>query len=190
MPAMAPSVAQPQQPTPAALPSAIELPPAIEVTTTAAAAPRVQTVRPKKGAVPSVQDRLRKKTNPLAIFFTIIIIIVVIGAGVASVLWNRVEKAKRQFADQMIGNWELVPGQSQLERWDFAFHNDRTLQMALGTQLSKGWWSVTSVHGTTGYVSISWSDGTRETIHVRLEGGTMQVQLDSVGNFAFRAAVP
>lgn len=108
----------------------------------------------------------------------------------ASVLWNQVEKAKRQFAEQMIGNWELVPGQSQLERWDFAFHNDRKLQMAVGTQLSEGRWSVTSVHGTTGYVSISWSDGSRETMLVRLEGGTLQIRLDSVGNFAFRAAVP
>ena len=64
------------------------------------------------------------------------------------------------------------------------------MQMALGTQLSEGRWRVTSVQGTTGYVLISWPDEAPETMLVRMEGGTMQIQLPSVGSFAFRAAVP
>ncbi|HRX82214.1 MAG TPA: hypothetical protein P5307_24275, partial [Pirellulaceae bacterium] len=177
------------------LPPMVELPPSIASNPAGGSGihgsgPLVQTGRSKKRAPTSVQDRLRKRSNPMAIFFAVVIVMVIIGVGVASVLWDRAEKAKRQFAAQMIGNWELVPGQSQLERWDFAFHDDRKLQMALGTQLSEGWWKVTSVQGSTGYVLIEWPDEAPETMRVRFDGGTMQVQLESVGNFAFRPAVP
>ena len=88
----------------------------------------------------------------MAIFFAVVIVTVLIVVGVASVLWDRAEKERRQFAKQLIGNWELVPGQTELNRWDFAFHTDGTLQMALGNELNEGRWSVTSVRRDTGYV--------------------------------------
>jgi hypothetical protein len=192
---MTQQVAEVQLPTPAGLPPQIELPPAIETgaaegSELQALGPMVQAERRNRGSAPSVKDRLRKRSNPLPIFFAVIIVIVLIAVGIAAVLWDRAEKAKRQFADQMIGNWELVPGQSQLERWEFAFHSDRKMQMALGTQLSEGRWKVTSVQGTAGYVLIDWPDDAPETMLVRFEGGTMRVELPSVGNFAFRPAVP
>ena len=90
----------------------------------------------------------------------------------------------------MIGNWKLVPGQSDLERWDFAFHSDGKLQMALGTELNEGYWRVTSVQGPTGHVLIEWPDDAPQTLRVQLDGGTLQIALEGVGNFTFHAAVP
>ena len=195
MPALTQSTAAPQLPSPASLPPAVELPPAIEpnnseIVGSRGSGPLVQTERKQKGAARSAYDRIQKRPNPLLICFVVIVVIILIGAGAASLLWSRAEKERRRFADQMVGNWELMPGQSQLERWDFAFHSDHKLQMALGNQLSEGHWKVTSVNGTTGYLLINWPDEAPETMRVRFESGMMQVHLDSVGSFAFRAAVP
>lgn len=49
---------------------------------------------------------------------------------------------------------------------------------------------MASAQGATGYVLIDWPDDAPETMLVRFEGGTMQVELPSVGNFAFRSALP
>ncbi|MCA9122380.1 MAG: hypothetical protein H6822_17845 [Planctomycetaceae bacterium] len=196
MPALSIPVASPQLPTPVELPPAIDLPPTIPVNVTGGSGihgtnmPVVQSGRAKKTTSTSVNDRLRKKSNPLIIVFAAMITLIVIGVGVIAVLWEQSEKGKQQFGNKMVGNWELIPGQSQLERWDFAFHDDRKMQMALGNQLSEGRWKVTSVQGETGYLLIEWPDEAPETMRVRFEGGTMQIQLESVGSFAFRAAVP
>lgn len=193
MPILARAAAMPQLPLPDALPPAIELPPSIDLPPAvdhSGAVPIVHTT-PGPGEPPaSVSDRLRKRSNPLAIFFAVVLVMVLVVVGVVAVRWDRNETAKKQFANQMIGNWELVPGQSQLERWDFAFHVDRKLQMALGTELNEGRWSVTNVEDETGYVLIRWPDDVPETMRVKFEAGTMHVELDSVGAFAFRRAGP
>jgi len=193
MPPLSGPAMVPQLPIPAALPPTIEqsLPARIGPDAGSASpipGPIVRAKRPRRDAAASVTDRLRKRSNPWVIVFTVVMVIVLIIVGSVSYLAQRAETARKQFERQMIGNWELVPGQSRWERWDFAFHSDGQLQMALGNQLSEGRWRVTSVQGTTGYVLIEWPDDAPETMRVRLESGTMQIALDSVGNFAFRAA--
>ncbi|MDA1052133.1 MAG: hypothetical protein O3C40_16860 [Planctomycetota bacterium] len=195
MPDLSQAVAGPQLPSPAALPPAIELPPPAQfgaATDSAfpASGPMAQTNRPTREAAASVADRLRTRSNPLAIGFVVVMALVVIAVGAISFLGQQADQEKSQFARRMIGNWELVPGQKNLDRWDFAFHADGELQMALGSQLNEGRWEVTSLQGQTGYVLIAWPDDAPQTLRVRLESGRMQVELDGVGNFAFRAAVP
>lgn len=195
MPALSQPAAVPQLPIANVLPPAIEqsLPARVGVemgSASPARGPIVQVTRPRGEAAASVTDRLRKRSNPWTIVFTVVMVIVLIVVGSVAYVGQRVETAKSEFARRMVGNWELVPGQSQLDRWDFAFHSDGHLQMALGNQLSEGRWEVTSVRGATGNVLIEWPDDAPETMQVRLESSTMQIALDSVGNFAFRAAAP
>ncbi len=201
MPSLTPAASHLQSPVPATLPPGIELPPsalpaagnsgmANRDSGAAATRPMVQSTLPRGGSATSVSARMRKRSNPLLIVFVVVMVLILIGVGTVGVRWDREQKAKQDFGRQMIGNWELVPGQSQLDRWDFAFHVDGQLQMALGNELNEGSWKVTSVQGTTGFVSIRWPDDGAETMRVRFDGGAMHVELDSVGNFSFRAAVP
>ncbi len=196
MPPLSRPVTVSQLPAPSTLPSAIQsLPQTAKVEAPAdpalpASGPIVQSKRPKGKAASSVTERLQRRSNPWVIVFVVVLAIVLIVVGSAAYLAQQSAAARRQFERQMVGNWELVPGQSQLDRWDFAFHSDGKLQMALGTALSEGRWRVTSVRGSLGYVLIDWPDDAPQTLRVRLEQGTMQIGLDGVGNFAFRAAVP
>ncbi len=175
------------------LPPALDLPPQVapgaEAVPPGNSSPIVQTPR-QAGKQTSVSKRLKKKSNPLLILFIVFAILALIGIGTAGVLWDQSQKAKKDLAAQIIGNWELIPGQAQLNRWDFAFHADGKLQMALGTTLSDGRWRVISAQKSFGEVLISWPDDAPETMRVRFDGDTMQVELASVGNYDFRAAVP
>ena len=193
MPALSQPAVAPGLPISNALPNAVDqsLPAPVgvdAVSTSALPAPIVQPQGPKGEAAASVTHRLRKRSNPWVVVFIVVMVIVLTVVGTLSYLGQQATTAKRRFTSQMVGNWELVPGQQQLERWDIAFHTNGQLQMAVGNELSEGRWKVTSARGATGHVLIEWLDDAPETMRVRLEGGTMQVSMDSVGNFAFRAA--
>ncbi|MBC8355883.1 MAG: hypothetical protein H8E66_28230 [Planctomycetes bacterium] len=180
-----------QLPLPPALPPAIELPPLVqpEAPSGSNSATLGSSFESRQRAA-SAADRLRRRSNPLLIVFVVAVVLVLIVVGTIGVRWDQAQKEKKQFTQQMVGNWDLVPGQAELERWDFAFHDDGNLQMALGNALSEGHWKVTSVRQQTGHVLIAWPDDAPETMRVTFESGTMRVDLDSVGNFVFRAAVP
>jgi hypothetical protein len=174
-----------------------DLPPTIDTTSTSqsdspsAAIPSVgQFVQPDQESTASLNDRLRKRKNPLAIFFGVIIVMILIAACGVTLMWDRSEKANDELSRQMTGNWELVPGQSQLARWEFAFHLNGQFEMALGNDVNKGQWKVESAQGLSGEVSIIWPDDAPETMRVRFESGIMYIDLDSVGKFRFRSALP
>lgn len=195
MPPLSRPAAVPPSLAPGALPSALAPPPptiagSAADSTLSAAAPTVQPKRSPGKAGASVADRLQKRSNPWVIVFGVVLVIVLIAVGTASYFGQQADAARRNFERQVVGNWEVVPGQSQFERWDFAFHSDHHLQMALGTELSEGRWRVASVRGSIGYILIEWPDDAPQTLRVQLERGTMRIALDGVGDFAFRAAVP
>ncbi|MEO8494771.1 MAG: hypothetical protein ABI614_06855 [Planctomycetota bacterium] len=181
-------------PLPSSLPPALDLlPPSAHFglapdSGTPIAGPLVQTKRPRREAAASVADRLQKRSNPWVIVFAVALVFVLIVVGTIAYLGQQTGKARVLFEKQLVGNWVLIPGQPGPERWDFAFHADGHMQMALGTQLSEGHWRVASVRGSTGDVLIDWSDDTQQTLRVRLESGAIQVSLEGVGNVAFRAA--
>jgi hypothetical protein len=191
MPALSQPAAVPQFPIPNTLPPAIEYSLPAQVGAGAGLdSPLPGPIVRAKRSQGEVTDRLRRRSNPLVIVFAVVMAIVLIAFGIVAHRANQAYAARREFERQMVGNWELVPGQSQLERWDFAFHSDGHLQMALGNELNDGQWRVTSVQGTTGYVLINWPDDAPQTLRVRLQSGTMQISLEGVGSFAFRVQVP
>ena len=127
----------------------------------------------------------------------IVTVALVLGLGVfgtVAFLLDRTHANKERLQKQLTGNWELAAGQTQVDRWEIAFHGNGRFQMKLVSDgvedLSEGEWQVTHARGNQAQVRIKWPDEAAETMVVQFAGGQLNVALPSVGNFTFRAATP
>lgn len=148
----------------------------------------------RKGSAPKAMDRVRRKSNPLLPVAVIVGVIVLISVGVFGFLIDAARKHREQKRQQLVGNWELVSGQTGHDRGEFAFHSDGKFQVLLQAgekgEVLDGRWRVYKSSGDTAQVLIDWLDGSGETMSVRLTGGQLRINLPSVGNLTFRAAGP
>ena len=136
-----------------------------------------------------VDARRRKRTNPWAIVFGVVITIVLIWVGTLALIGSRLEAAKQNFSKQLVGNWEIVPGQSpeySSMRWDFAFHSNGRMQMVSDEELDEGRWEVHAALGTAVLILVTWSDATQEEMRIEIEGGMLHVDVPGVGIVKFR----
>ena len=143
---------------------------------------------------PKAMDRVRRRSNPLLPVAVTLGVVVLISVGVFGFLFDAARKQKEKATQQLVGNWELVSGQTGHDHGEFAFHTDGKFQVLLQAggqgEVLDGSWNVDKANGDTAQVSINWPDSSSETMTIRLSGGQLHVELPSVGQLTFRAAGP
>jgi len=118
------------------------------------------------------------------------IVILCLAGGLWLFLEDQRSRKTERFAQQMVGNWDMVAGQTQLETWVLAFHADGRFQMQTSpTDVSNGRWKVLGVRDDVGSVRVEWPDDAPEVMSVRFDSSSlMHLQLPSLGDFTFRPA--